>query len=266
MPIQSLVLSFLTAFALGVPAGFSPGPLIALTIKETARGGHRAGLRVAFIPALLGNLPLGIICTLFFMQLHRWATAPSTQSLLVAITAGLSCLVLWRLAYKELKRQPLAEETGQAVPASSPCPSFWDLLLVGAINPNMMIFWGTVGGQLASKAYMTGLAALIVFMMGFYVPIIASELLTVYSVAFVSRTRNHLPALRWHWVPVDWRYSVLQMGDVLVRIAYNVRLRLEKSPAWQWLQAHFHLDAPKPILGASVYFGMGVWILAYSYA
>ena len=59
---------FLAGISLGLSAGFSPGPLLAMVISHTLRYGVRTGIVVACAP-LLTDVPIVIAITLLLSSL-----------------------------------------------------------------------------------------------------------------------------------------------------------------------------------------------------
>jgi len=68
------VIAFLSAgVGLGLYAGFSPGPLLALIIAQTIRHGPKEGVKVAFAP-IITDFPIILISTflLVYLSNYKW--------------------------------------------------------------------------------------------------------------------------------------------------------------------------------------------------
>jgi hypothetical protein len=74
---------------LGISAGFSPGPLLALVVSQTIRYGFREGAKVAFAPVIT-DFPIIFLSTLLLANLS------GTKSVLglVSIVGGLFLVYL----------------------------------------------------------------------------------------------------------------------------------------------------------------------------
>ncbi|MDH3383440.1 MAG: LysE family translocator, partial [Deltaproteobacteria bacterium] len=63
------MLFFLGAgIVLGLSAGFSPGPLLAMVLSQTIRHGAREGIKIAAAP-LLTDLPIILVSTFLLAKL-----------------------------------------------------------------------------------------------------------------------------------------------------------------------------------------------------
>ncbi|MDA8066140.1 MAG: LysE family transporter [Thermaerobacter sp.] len=161
---------------LGLAAGVSPGPLLALLVRETLQGGKRSGLAVAVVPVFT-DLPV--------IMLLAWALAFLRPAFLGLLSAA-GGLVLLGIAYRGLfprrsaSERPLAERRGG---------SFRRGLLVNAFNPHMYIFWGFVGLPVVLRAGRHSLWAAAGFVAAFLVALVG---LKVTLVLGMERARRFL--------------------------------------------------------------------------
>ena len=128
----------LQAVLLGLGAGLAPGPLLALVMSESLRGGARAGMRVAVAP-LITDTPI---------VAASWALAGSLdpQSPWLAVLSLGGALVVAHLA---------VEQWRATLPEPGTMASTRSLLRGAAVNllsPYPWMFWITLGGPLLAGA------------------------------------------------------------------------------------------------------------------
>jgi threonine/homoserine/homoserine lactone efflux protein len=173
------MLEFLVSgVVLGLSAGLSPGPLLALLISETLRHGALAGVRVALAP-LLTDLPIVAGALLLVSQI----SGADTLFGLISLLGG--CFVVY-LGIENLRSRGLDVSKEQPKPHS---------LLRGvttnALNPHPYLFWVSVGAPTTVRAWSGqdgGLAAGL-FLGGFYALLVGSKA----GLALVAgRSRNVL--------------------------------------------------------------------------
>ena len=147
---------------LGLSAGFSPGPLLALVISETLQQGVRSGIKVALSP-LITDLPI-IVLTLFVLK-----QLSGLNNLLGVISLIGGCVVLF-MGYKSMN--PKMGESG--ISERVPRPLLKGVL-VNALSPHPYLFWLSVGGPIINKAMGIGTMAPFVFLGSFYMLLVGSK-------------------------------------------------------------------------------------------
>lgn len=151
---------------LGIGAGITPGPLLALIINETLRGGWQSGVLVALAPPL-GDIVVVALC--FWVLIHL----PEGMLPLLGVGGGLYILFL---AWETLRT------TGVALPSASNTDtrhrrSLLKGLIVNLLNPHPYIFWMTVAGPLVSRSYQqSAFGPILAFVSGFYGCLVGSKL------------------------------------------------------------------------------------------
>jgi threonine/homoserine/homoserine lactone efflux protein len=167
----------LMGLGLGLAAGVSPGPLLALLISSTLERGFGAGLRVAVAP-LITDLPIIVLALFFLRQLSpQW----------LALLALLGGAVVIHLGIATLRAAPGMTD-GEAR-ATADSRDLWRGALVNFLNPHPWIFWITVQGPITLAAWSESPAAAIAFVLAFYVAIVGSK---VAIAAATARGRRHL--------------------------------------------------------------------------
>ena len=155
------MLTYLSAgVLLGLSAGISPGPLLALVVSETLAKGPRAGVKVALAP-LITDLPIVLLSLLVLARLAKVASVLG----FISLVGG--AFVLY-LGYGCLTAQG-------AEPAAGTAGSLGKGVLVNALSPHPYMFWITVGGPMTVRAAGEGLPSAGAFIGGFYLLLVGSK-------------------------------------------------------------------------------------------
>lgn len=141
----------LLGVGIGLAAGLSPGPLLALVVSSTLRRGFVAGVRVSMAP-LITDAPIVALTVAVVDALP--------ESLLRALALGGAAYLLW-LAARSLRSEPATDpgdlRQGVAVNLLSPHPwLFW----LGAGAPILRTAWERAPGR--AVAFVAGFYALLV--------------------------------------------------------------------------------------------------------
>lgn len=151
---------------LGLAAGTSPGPLLAVTIYETLQHGKWEGIKVAVSP-LITDLP--IILAVLFVLSHL-----SSSDLFIGIIAffGASYLIYSGTESLKIKKDSVELNVEKK-----------DALKKGVIvnfgNPHPYIFWLSIGGPIIFKSLGVHIWATVLFIAGFYLLLIGSKVIVV---------------------------------------------------------------------------------------
>jgi threonine/homoserine/homoserine lactone efflux protein len=149
------------AVLLGLAAGLAPGPLLALVMAESLRGGAASGVRVALAP-LVTDAPIvalswGLVGSLD--PRSPWLAALSAAgALLVAHVA----LGQWRATLPEPGAVALRRSLGRGV-------------AVNLLSPHPWLFWMTVGGPLLAAAALESVESAVAFLLAFYALLIGTK-------------------------------------------------------------------------------------------
>ncbi len=194
---------------LGLSGGLSPGPLLALVISETLRGGVRAGIGIALAP-LLTDAPI-ILATMLLLQ-------PLTgQNLaLTLIHFGGGLYLAW-LGVQSLRF------TGAELEPFNPSGSvsLRRGVMANVLNPSPYLFWLTVGGPTLLAAWRESGLAAAAFIGAFYALLVGSKVLLA---VVVGRVRSVLHS---------GGYMILMRGLGLLLLAYALLLLRESGRLWQ---------------------------------
>ncbi len=149
---------------LGLSAGFSPGPLLALVISETINHNFKAGAKVAVAP-LLSDTPIILLC---LYVLSRFAQS----NMILAVISFIGAVYIFYLGFSGFKVSSYVQSTD--TPESN---SLLKGVVVNLFNPSPYLFWLTVGSSIMINALKSGIYFLLLFLAGFYVCLVGSKLL-----------------------------------------------------------------------------------------
>ena len=153
---------------LGFYAAFSPGPFQAFLFSQTLRIGWKHTLPAAFAPLFSD----GPIIALFLLILSG---SPTTLVNTLRLVGGFFLLYLAWEAYRA--ENPRAEKTnGTTRPADA---SLIKAILMNFFNPNVYIFWGTIGATIVLSGWEQSPMAGWSFLIGFYLTIIPALALLI---------------------------------------------------------------------------------------
>ena len=151
---------FLQGLILGISAGISPGPLLALFLAQSARNGWRRTLPAAFAPLISD----GPIILLVLLVLSR---VPGFYLDILRIAGGLYLLYL---AWETLNS---VQSTGEIRKSSNDrLTTLKSAVIVNLLSPSPYIFWGTILGPTLIIGWRETPVAGLAFVIGFYLAII----------------------------------------------------------------------------------------------
>jgi threonine/homoserine/homoserine lactone efflux protein len=159
------IIGFLVLGAfLGLAAGISPGPLLAVTISETLQHGKWEGIKVAISP-LITDLP--IVLSVLFILSHL-----TSSNFVIGIIAffGASYLIYSGMESLKIKQNSfeLKLEKKDALKRG---------IIVNFGNPHPYIFWLSIGGPIIFKSLNTHIWATVLFIIGFYSFLVGSKVI-----------------------------------------------------------------------------------------
>ena len=159
--MQDLITSITTGIALGLSAGFAPGPLTTLLLAETLRHGRTAGMRIACVP-LFSDLPVVLLSVGLLVRVAHLDTVLGGISL-----AGAAFVAY--LAVDNLRAAPPTPSTHRTPPSS-----LVRGVLTNWANPHPYLFWVAVGAPLIIRPGSRLAAAL--FILCFYACLVGAKL------------------------------------------------------------------------------------------
>lgn len=154
----------------GLYAAFLPGPMQAFLLSQIIRTGWKRTIPLAFIP-LASDGP--VMITLFFLisQLPIWFTH------LLRIVGGIFILYLAWDAFQIGRKK--VELTPETTPTTFHQTSFLKGVTMNLLNPNVYIFWATIGVPTILTGWQTSPWLGIYFALGFYATMIPVTMLWI---------------------------------------------------------------------------------------
>jgi|SRR3989338_450647 len=189
----SLVVS---AVVLGLSAGVSPGPLLAIVISETLKHNRVAGIKVALSP-LITDGPI-LLLSLFLLS-----RLSNLDLLLGGISLFGACFLAY-LGYESVAMRELKVE----VKASGE-HALRKGILTNALSPHPYLFWVSIGGPLMIKALGISVFALIAFIASFLGCLVGSKIVIA---LLVEKSRAFLKSK-------SYLYTVKTLGVALLVFA-----------------------------------------------
>lgn len=186
---------FAFGLSMGLSAGISPGPLLALVITASLRSGLPGGVRVALAPVVT-DVPIIALAVLLAGYLPpevlRWVG-----------TVG-AAVVLW-MGIEALRAARHAELPQVAREQADPRRELWRGVLVNALNPHPYLFWATVGAPTLVNSWRGSPWYTLAFVLAFYILLLGSKIVIAW---LVSRQAGGLS--------VVWYRRVLAVCGVLL--------------------------------------------------
>lgn len=196
---------------MGLNAGISPGPLLALVIAASLRSGLAGGLLVALSP-LITDLPIIVLSVLLVGSLPpeaaRWV---GTLGGLVVVWMGIQTIRSGRKAVLPSEGDSQAELRRE----------LWRGVTVNALNPHPYLFWATVGAPALVSGWRESPLHALAFLVPFYVLLVGSKAAIAW---LVSRQSGGLSQAWYRRTLQGSGVLLLAMGIWLVWQAWAVQV------------------------------------------
>jgi threonine/homoserine/homoserine lactone efflux protein len=160
---------------LGLSAGFSPGPLLALVISETLQHDMKAGIKVALAP-ILTDLPIILLTLLLLSKISGFRAVLGGISVIGAV-------FVFHMGYGSIRTK------GVTLGGEGRPKSLKKGVIVNILSPHPYLFWFSVGAPITMKALDQGIVAAWVFIGGFYCMLIGAKITLA---VLVARSRTFL--------------------------------------------------------------------------
>lgn len=184
---------------LGLAAGVSPGPMLALVVTTALRWGVRPGLAMACAP-LLSDV---VVVTVVVLALRE---APHGLVTALGVVGGVLVALLGAATARESRTASLTESADGAAPR--PAAALRRGVLVNLLSPHPWIAWITALGPLTITEWRNAPGAGVLFVVGFYLTLVGSKMAIA---LLVSGTRHRL-------TDPGYRRAVLLSGLALVGV------------------------------------------------
>ncbi len=189
---------FVIGLLLGISAGVSPGPLMAVLISETLKGNIKNGVIISIVPVLT-DIPLIIILLIFLHKIEY-------QEMIIKVLSFCGFIVLFYYGIKDIFTSKVNLDINK-----SSIGSLKKGLLTNILNPHPYIFWGLIG-----VPFMVGgtIFQMIGFVSGFFAGIVGSKI----AIALVTEKSKKFINSRY--------YIYLIRGSGIVLIIFGMILFL----------------------------------------
>ena len=157
-----------TGIVFGLAAGVTPGPLLALVVTESLRGGVPAGVRVAAAP-LLTDAPIVLVSIVLLTRV--------TGTTVLGALALAGAFFLAYLAWDSLTVAP--PDTAAPAPRGSALAKG---AVVNLLNPHPYLFWLGIGGPTLLGAWEQSAAHALAFLAAMYGCLVGSKMVVAWGV------------------------------------------------------------------------------------
>ena len=207
MPEATIILIFTTSFVIGLSGAMMPGPLLALTIGQTARHGFWAG------PLLTlghGILELALVIALV-LGLSQFIGGDLVTSI-VGIAGG-TVLVCMGLATVRQGWRKVPIPVANPASIAQNRTLVLSGVLVSASNPYWLIWWATIGMTYLLWSLKLGVAGVASFFTGH----ILADLSWYALVAFIIATgKKAMSDTVYHWLLLVCGLALVVLGGYFI--------------------------------------------------
>jgi len=187
---------------LGLSAGFAPGPLLTLLFSETLQHGTKSGVKVALAPVIT-DLPI-IVFTLFVLS-----KLSNFHNVLGIISLAGGFFIL-SMSYHSIRTKGVDLSIREAE-----SKSLTKGVLANILNPHPYLFWFSVGAPTMTKAITLHVAALLAFIVSFYVCLVGSKILVAIT---IGKSKSFLSGKVYIYT---MRFLGLVLGVLAVILFYD---------------------------------------------
>jgi threonine/homoserine/homoserine lactone efflux protein len=161
MPESGLLLLFGASFLVGLSGAAAPGPLLALSIRESARHGFSAGPSIA-----TGHSALElVVVVLLALGLEPYLQVEGVAATIGLVGGAVLLWMAWSIGHHPQRGAPSLQRR-EPIPASRPRGPVVGGVVVSLSNPFWFVWWMTVGAALMARSYEWGLVGVGAFYVG----------------------------------------------------------------------------------------------------
>ena len=153
--------SLFSGIVLGLVAGLSPGPMLALVISEALKFGKEEGFKVAVSPLITDS-------TIILLTLLALSTLAEQDTVIGLISIFGACY----LFYLGLENFRTKASKLEVVIVKK--EGFKRAIVTNLLNPHTYLFWLSVGSPMILETLRTDASATVLFLLGFFAFLIGS--------------------------------------------------------------------------------------------
>ncbi len=191
---------------LGLSAGISPGPLLALVISETLRYNVKAGVKAAFAPLFTDLLLVGLCFTInyYLWSFDLFINIISIAGIAYMIFFGIDCLKTKGISIDDKKSGMSSLKKG---------------IIINIFNPHPWLFWICVGVPLTIKAYSVSFLTSFIFLFSIYVTLIGSKVLIA---ILTGKSKEFLNGKSYIWIMRALGIALFGFAFYLILSLFNL--------------------------------------------
>jgi len=191
--------SLLSGIILGLVAGLSPGPILALLIGETLKFGKEEGFKVAVSPLITDS-------TIILITLLALSTLAEHDVVIGLVSIFGACYLIY-LGLENLRVKTTRLDVGLAKKEA-----LKRAIITNFLNPHTYLFWLSVGSPIILETLKTDASTTILFLLGFYTLLMGSMVLVA---LIVDRSKSFVKSKYYSYV-------VRILGIVLIFFALTI--------------------------------------------
>lgn len=191
--------SLFSGIILGLVAGLSPGPMLALVIAETLKFGKEEGFKVAVSPLITDS-------TIVLLTLLVLSTLAEHDLVIGLISIFGACYLIY------LGLENLRTKTSRFEVVIERKEAFKRAIITNLLNPHTYLFWLSVGSPIILETLKTDASATIFFLLGFYTFLMGSM---AFVALVVDRSKSFVKSKYYSYV-------VHFLGIILIFFALTV--------------------------------------------
>ena len=170
----------LQGIGLGFSASAMPGPFQSFMVSESLLKGAKKTWLLAFVP-IISDIPIVVITMLALNQTSAWFLGA------LRIVGGIFIIYLAYSAFKASRQTAQNEEVKPI--------NVFKALSINFTNPNVWIYWTTIGASLVITSWHKNKLVAILFFVSFYAAMAVSNLALILLFAKAARNNNRLRML-----------------------------------------------------------------------
>lgn len=198
---------FTYGISLGLAAGLSPGPVMALVISETINHGRKEGIKVA-LALLVTDIPIILFTLLVLLYLKE-------NNILFGFLSLFGGIFLAYLSKDNFRAAEMTPDIRDRI------GSFRKGILANLLNPAPYIFWLTIGTPVLLKGYEGSVLDPAMFILAFYICLVGSKVVVAW---LVNKSRDFLRSSVFRWINFFLGVLLLLMAIKFVYDGYNYLL------------------------------------------
>jgi threonine/homoserine/homoserine lactone efflux protein len=191
--------SLFSGIILGLVAGLSPGPMLALVIAETLKFGKEEGFKVAVSPLITDS-------TIILITSFALSTLAEHDLVIGLISMFGACYLVY------IGLENLRTKTSRFEVVIERKEAFKRAIITNLLNPHTYLFWLSVGSPIILETLKIDASATVSFLLGFYTFLMGSM---TFIALVVDRSKSFVKSKYYSYV-------VRSLGIILILFALTI--------------------------------------------